>query len=113
MTEFLTAFPPLGRIQPALGSTSDILVNFPDLRDEEFFVHLILFQADPTNSGRVYIGDATLDVATKVGINYILAYAGDSFAIDAGMVLNTIDARGFRVAVDQAGDGVYISAQLR
>ena len=111
-TEITSNLFSLGRIEPVPGTPADVFANFTDLRNAYFPANMILFQSDPDNTGMVFIGSPSLDVATKTGINYILVSPGDSFSIGS-TALNVYDIAKFKVDTQFAGDGVLVSVYIR
>lgn len=76
-------------------------------------VHAVLMQARPTNVGKVYIGDATLNRATLAGVATVLAIP-TATALPAFSIAHTISPAGVDLSdlwldADTAGDGVLIT----
>ena len=103
---------PLGWIQPVPGTPMDLFENYPALRDEQFYVNLIMIQAGPNNVGSIWIGNQTLVRATNTGVIYVLTTAGDSFIL-GNYAVNILEAMKFRIDSELAGDGVYVSVYVR
>ena len=100
----------LGRVAPAVGSPAALTANIPDFDCSH--VNMILVQADPDNAGRCYFGTALLDPAAKTGVVYALAVGGDSFVLGSS-AQNVYRLSEFRIAVDNPGDGAYVSVYVR
>jgi hypothetical protein len=113
MSQLNTNFFPLGRIAPVPGAPVGIFENFPALAAECQYVNFLLFQSDPANYGRCYIGSQDLDAAFVTGINYVLPAPGDSFSIGHHGALNVLDASKIRIDVEYAKDGVFVSIVVR
>jgi len=106
-------FFPLGLITPTPGTPSTIYANYPALADDEYsHVNIIFWQAHPDNTGRVYLGSPSMNVAANQGINYTLMSGGDSFSI-ASSVGSEFDIRSWRIDCENLGDGVYVSIYIR
>lgn len=76
--------------------------------------HGILFQALPTNTGKVYVGNRTLDSSTLVGCYAILAIPTTNqlptFSAALTIAPNGLDAaQTFFVDADNADDGVLVT----
>jgi hypothetical protein len=104
---------PLGVIKPTPGSPVGIFQNFPDLATGIYtYANMITFQAHYGNSGKIYIGNQSLDVATDTGILYVLINYGDALSVGS-FALNVIDLRNIRIDAETLGDGVFVSMFIR
>lgn len=76
--------------------------------------HACVFQALPTNSGKVYIGTQGMNKTTLVGVLVVLAIPSDNqipaFSLAVTHAANAIPLADLRVDADVAGEGVLISA---
>jgi hypothetical protein len=100
----------LGKITVATpGTLVRATVNRPD-PNKPLPCHGILFEALPTNVGRVYVGRSGLVRATLVGTYAILpiptANVFPTFSTALTLAPNGLAAQDFYIDADTAGDGV-------
>lgn len=79
-----------------------------------FNIHGVLFQALPTNTGKVYVGLAGMNKATYVGVLAILPIPTENFlpAFSTSLTIapNALILTQFAIDADNASDGVLVSA---
>jgi len=72
--------------------------------------HAVMFQVLPSNTGKVYIGKANMDVATMVGVLCTLGVPTASlipnFSLAITIAPNALNLGDFWVSSDNAGEGV-------
>lgn len=69
----------------------------------------IQFQALPTNTGKIYIGDETLVASTGVGVHAVLSSAGERQGFSIPMAANALHVELFYLDADNSGEGVYVT----
>jgi len=104
----------LGKLTPTPGTPLRATTNLPGTPEHpRLAVHGVMFQALPTNVGRVYIGTPTLNRTTFVGLYAILAVpagpALPTFSTALTLAPNAINVADFWVDVDTGGDGVLVT----
>ena len=115
---------PLGRVTVPVAGTPVLLANVPGLvalmdsyAGEGMKCKAILVQVSRNNTGRVYIGDATLDAAAEIGM-YAVLVAPTSTQIMSFNAMdpdapNSIHVGEIAIDVSVGGDGVILSAVIQ
>jgi hypothetical protein len=103
----------LGKLLPTPGTPVRATQNIIAAPDSRLAVHGVMFQALPTNTGRVYIGTQTLNRFAFTGLYAILAVPAGSalptFSTALTLAPNAINVADFWVDVDNGGDGVLVT----
>jgi hypothetical protein len=102
----------LGATRVPTPGTPVALVLPADFRDQPK-CHAFLIQALPTNTGKVYIGGATLNKSTYVGVHSILPVPTTNLlptlSVSVAQASNGLTLDTLRFDADIATDGVLIS----
>jgi hypothetical protein len=97
---------------PLIGVPIRSTINLPT-PSSRYAVHAILFQALPENTGRVYIGTASLNRVTKQGVLGTLAVPTANSLPTFSMALtispNAIHAHDLYIDADNNTDGVTVA----
>lgn len=79
-------------------------------------VHAVQFVAIPSNTGKVYLGNAGLTKATHVGVGMVLVAPSSSFVPSWGITQETspngVDLSAIYLDVDTGGEGVLVTVQV-
>lgn len=102
---------PLGFISPAApGTPAELTAVIPDFDCP--YVNAIHIQAGPNNTGRVYFGNASLNVAINAGVIHFLSQPGDSLVL-SNFAQNVYRLSDFRIDVQNPGDGAFVAVYVR
>lgn len=104
---------PLGKLLvPLAGVPTRVTANRASPTDR-YTVHGVLFQALPTNTGRIYIGDSTLNRATFAGLFAMLAVPTanllPTFSAALTLAPNAVRLDDMFIDADNNNDGVIVS----
>ena len=99
---------------PTPGVPVDLFVNQPQLRNNHVRVTTLMFQADPNNSGTVYLGVKGMNRGTRINTFAVIVKPQTTWQplcqISAASNVDLFDLDDFRVDADSAGDALIVSA---
>ena len=103
---------PLGKIAvPVPGTPVSLTAAMPGGRVTPF--HAILFEADPDNTGRLYVGRQAMDRTTRVGVMAVIAIPTvnffPTFSVAVTILLNGFSSDEFWIDADIAGEGPIVT----
>lgn len=107
---------PLGYVKPTPGTPLSVLAGTPAAANQGFTCFALRFDAErapgTANTGRVYIGLASMNPATGAGVLLTLAPGENDSYHGPDECGNMLQPDNLFVAVDNAGDGVRVSAMV-
>jgi hypothetical protein len=101
---------PLGSVTGTPGTPVRLTANIPDFDTD--YVNHIKIQSHPSNTGKVYLGNATLDVSADTGILHVLMVPGDTIVMSS-FAINVYRLSDFRLDFEDSGDKAIVSVYVR